>query len=86
VYICSKEGCFLKICLFFVLLQIDVPWIVYFLEIMDNIGVVVTERLTAVLSYTVLHGRSTSEQQAMIDGCCNKTTRCVPTDSNRNEI
>jgi hypothetical protein len=33
---------------------------------MDDIVVVVTERFTAVLSYTVLHGRSTSEQQAMM--------------------
>jgi len=33
---------------------------------MDDIVVVVTERFTTVLSYNVLHGRSTSEQQAMM--------------------
>ena len=53
------------------LLQIDVPWIVYFLENREDIGVVVTVRLTAVLSYTVLHGRSTSEQQAMMAAVTN---------------
>jgi hypothetical protein len=53
----------LKKLFFLLLLQIDVLWIVYFLENRDDIGVVVTERLTAVLSYTVLHGRSTSEEQ-----------------------
>ena len=50
------------------LLKIDAPWIVYFLENRDDMGVVVTERLTAVLFYTVLHGRNSSEQQAMIAG------------------
>ena len=38
---------------------------------MDHIYVVVTEGLTAVLSYTVLHGRSSSEQQAMMAAVTN---------------